>query len=160
MEFVTEIQIQNILDTVGLNNPESAKLMEKVYSTFAVPFNYLENSYASVFNTEEAQYVEFASFVILAACLQNDHKEIDLNDLIAQDEETLALIEKDKNFSLESHLNIVYDDVFQKDLLEFTIEYIYEEETEFSNLSKDLMASFLHALLHAIELGNNQEKEI
>ncbi len=157
MKKIEEIQIQNILETIGQNNQESAALMAKVYERYAVIFNYLETSYASVFDAEEAQYLEFANFVILAACNQADNDAIDLNDLIASDEEILALIEKDKNFNLEQHLNNEYDDVIQQDLLEFVIEYIYEEETEISTLSKDLMASFLFGLIQAIELGEGED---
>jgi len=153
MKKITETDIQEVLESIGQNNQDSAQLMAQVYEKHSVLFNYLESSYASVFNTEESQYVEFASFVILAAAAHVNAEDIDLNDLIASDEDTLALLEKDKSFDLENHLNTVYDNVLQKDLLEFVIEYIYEEETAFSNLSKDLMASFLHALLQAIEIG-------
>jgi len=152
MEKITEKQIQNVLDCIALNNEESGRLLSTIYEEYSVLFNYLENSYSSVFNKGEQEYVEFGCFVILAAFHKVAKVELDLDELIVHDEDTLALIEKDKSFNLESHLNNLHDTIKQKDLLEFVIEYLYEEETEISNLSKDLMASFLLAIIQLAQI--------
>ncbi len=150
--MITEKQIQNILDRIGLANEEAKTLLTKTYEQYPVIFNYIETSYADVFSVYEIQYLEFASFIILTSFYEAGILEVDLDELIILDEEVLGLMEKERSFNLEGHLNIVYDELKQKDLLEFVIEYIYEEETETPILSKDLMASFLQALIRTSEI--------
>lgn len=149
--MVTDQELETVLESISRDQQKAQKAFLIIHEHYDEVFSYIYSSYDAVFNDSELELIDFGAFVILASIYNKENNLINIDQLIEHDESNLALIEKDKSISFENRLDSVYDDFEEKTLLEFIIEFVFEENKELPSLTKDIVASFLFSLLKSRE---------
>jgi len=146
MPKVTDADVNGVLDLLENATDGSSKLFAQVHEDHGDYMHYIDENYESVLSLAELEIFEFGVFFILSCLLKAQAEVPTLDEVITLDEAHLELIESSKSFSFQDYLEEAYDEVEEKPLLEFTIEFVYEENEEMPALSKSLIASFLYAM--------------